>query len=285
MGNAAENPDVTGIKMATYAIGDIQGCYDRLLRLLDRLRFDPARDRLWFVGDLVNRGPDSLATLRFVKGLGEQALTVLGNHDLHLLALAAGNPKHAKESNLKPVLRAADRDELLHWLRDRPLMYFDERRNFALIHAGLPPQWDLPTALSCAREVETVLRGPDYPDYLHAMYGNEPARWSDSLTGMDRLRFITNCLTRLRYCAADGTLALKEKGPSGSQTPGYLPWFAVPDRATKDLRIIFGHWSTLGYAVGHNTWALDTGCVWNGRLTAIRVRRERPGEPISIPCA
>ncbi|MCB2263711.1 MAG: symmetrical bis(5'-nucleosyl)-tetraphosphatase [Candidatus Thiosymbion ectosymbiont of Robbea hypermnestra] len=271
--------------MTTYALGDIQGCYDKLLRLLDRLRFDPARDRLWFVGDLVSRGPDSLATLRFIKGLGERALTVLGNHDLSLLALAAGNPKRAGESSLEPVLRAADRDELLHWLRGRPLMHFDERKGFALIHAGLPPQWDLPTALSRAREVETRLRGPDYADYFRTMYGNEPARWSDALTGMDRLRFITNCFTRLRYCRADGTLVLKEKGPPGSQMPGALPWFALPDRATRELRILFGHWSTLGYAAGHNTWALDTGCVWQGRLTAIPVRRQGPGEPISIPCA
>lgn len=270
--------------MATYAIGDIQGCYERLRQLLDRLRFDPARDRLWLVGDLVNRGPDSLATLRFVKGLGERALTVLGNHDLHLLALAAGNSRREKDRDLVPVLQAPDRDELLHWLRNRPLLHFDERKQFALIHAGFPPQWELDDALSCAREVETVLQGPDHPDYLHALYGNEPTRWSDSLSGMERLRFITNCLTRLRYCDAAGTLALKEKGAPGSQAAGYLPWFAVPDRATKNIRIIFGHWSTLGYATGHNTWALDTGCVWKGRLTAIRVRRKGPVVPVSIPC-
>lgn len=272
--------------MATYAIGDIQGCYERLRRLLDDLRFDPARDRLWLVGDLVNRGPDSLATLRFVKGLGDRALTVLGNHDLSLLALAAGNRRQAQKSDsgLNPVLQASDQDELLHWLRNRPLMHFDEHKRFALVHAGLPPQWDLDAALACAREVETVLRGLDYPDYLYAMYGSEPARWSDSLCGMDRLRFITNCLTRLRYCDVHGTLALKEKGAPGSQAPGYLPWFAVPDRASRDIRIIFGHWSTLGYATGHNTWALDTGCVWRGRLTAIRVRRKGPIVPTSVAC-
>jgi len=277
--------------MATYAIGDIQGCYERLRRLLDSLRFDPGRDRLWFVGDLVNRGPDSLATLRFVRALGERALTVLGNHDLHLLALADGSPKQAKDpkrakkDTLAPILQASDRDELLHWLRHRPLMHFDAHKNFALIHAGLPPQWDLCDALSCAREVETVLQGPDYPDYLDAMYGNEPTRWSDTLSGMERLRFITNCFTRLRYCGADGTLALKEKAAPGPQTSGYLPWFAVPNRATGSIRIIFGHWSTLGYAAEHNTWALDTGCVWKGRLTAIRVRREKPSGPVSVPCA
>jgi bis(5'-nucleosyl)-tetraphosphatase (symmetrical) len=271
--------------MATYAIGDIQGCYERLRQLLDRLQFDPAKDRLWFVGDLVNRGPDSLATLRFVRDLGNRALTVLGNHDLHLLALDADNSRQAKRSNLDAVLQASDRDELLDWVRKRPLMHFDERTNFALLHAGLPPQWTLQDALSCAREVETVLRGSEYYDYLHAMHGDEPARWSSSLSGMDRLRFITNCFTRLRYCDTEGTLALTEKAAPGSQTPGYLPWFAVPDRATRDTRIIFGHWSTLGYRVGHNTWALDTGCVWNGQLTAIRVCRKEPSEPISVPCS
>jgi len=271
--------------MAIYAIGDIQGCYDKLRQLLDKLCFDPARDRLWLVGDLVNRGPDSLATLRFIRGLGEHALTVLGNHDLHLLALAAGNRKQAAESTLDPVLRATDRDELLYWLRGRPLMHFDEHTRFALIHAGLPPQWDLATALACAREVETVLRGPDHADYLHALYGNKPARWSDSLTGMERLRFITNCFTRLRYCKADGTLAFKEKGAPGSHGSEYLPWFTLPDRAARDTRIIFGHWAALGYTVGHNTWALDSGCVWKGRMTAIRVDSEPPGGPVSVPCS
>ena len=270
--------------MATYAIGDIQGCYNELLRLLDTLRFDPARDRLWLVGDLVNRGPDSLATLRFVRDLGDHALTVLGNHDLHLLALAAGVSREVKKSSLDPVLQASDRDELLDWLRHRPLMHFDERKNFALIHAGLPPQWDLLEALSCAREAENVLRGPDSLDYLHAMYGNEPSRWSSSLSGMERLRFITNCFTRLRYCNASGTLALKEKAAPGSQPRGYMPWFAVPGRATREVRIIFGHWSTLGYVAEHNIWALDTGCVWNGRLTAIRVRRKKPIKPICVRC-
>jgi len=271
--------------MATYAIGDIQGCYDKLRRLLDKLGFDPADDRLWFVGDLVSRGPDSLQTLRFVRDLDDRALTVLGNHDLHLLALAASNSRQARRSNLDPVLLASDRDELLHWLRHRPLMHFDARKNFALIHAGLPPQWNLMQALSCAREVETVLRSPDYRSYLHGMYGNEPARWSQALSGMDRLRFITNCFTRLRYCDADGTLALKEKVAPRLQPPGYLPWFAVPNRATRDVRIIFGHWSTLGYSAQYNTWGLDTGCVWEGRLTAIRVHRKQPIEPITVPCS
>ena len=271
--------------MATYAIGDIQGCFERLLQLLDTLQFDPANDHLWFVGDLVNRGPDSLQTLRFVRGLEDRALTVLGNHDLHLLALASARTRPDKRHNLDPVLQAPDRDALLDWLRNRPLMHYDTHKEFALVHAGLPPQWDLLDALSRAREVEAVLRGPDYADLLQAMYGDEPGRWSASLSGMDRLRFIVNCFTRLRYCDARGTLALKEKGVPGSQGAGVMPWYEVPDRASRDVRILFGHWSTLGFATGHNTWALDTGCVWNGRLTAVRVRRKKPIEPISISCS
>lgn len=270
--------------MATYAIGDIQGCFEQLRRLLDAVSFDPVKDVIWLVGDLVNRGPDSLQTLRYIRDLEDSALTVLGNHDLHLLALASGNSKQAKKSTLDQVLRAPDRDELLHWLRHRPLMHFDSRKDFALIHAGLPPQWDLMDALACAQEVETILRGPDYAEFLRTMYGNEPDRWSRSLVGMDRMRFITNCFTRLRYCDTEGKLALKEKAAPGSQTSGCIPWFAVPDRATRDIRIIFGHWSTLGYSAEHNTWSLDSGCVWKGQLTAIRVHKKKPIEPISVSC-
>jgi bis(5'-nucleosyl)-tetraphosphatase (symmetrical) len=270
--------------MAIYAIGDIQGCHDALLRLLEHLRFDPSRDKLWLVGDLVNRGPDSLRVLRFVKDLGDRAVTVLGNHDLHLLALAAGNPKHAKKSNLHEVLEANDRDELIDWLRHRPLMHYDAKNRFAMLHAGLPPQWNLAKALACARELETALRGPDYREFLHAMYGNQPGRWSEDLTGMDRLRCITNCLTRLRYCDTEGNLALKAKGPPGSQPAGYLPWYAVPSRASRDERIVFGHWSTLGYLAEDNVWGLDTGCLWGGTLTAIRISRNKPIAPIDVPC-
>jgi bis(5'-nucleosyl)-tetraphosphatase (symmetrical) len=270
--------------MATYAIGDIQGCYDELRRLLDRLAFDPTQDRLWLVGDLVNRGPSSLRVLRFIRSLGDRAVVVLGNHDLHLLALGAGNVSCAKKSNLHDVLEAPDCHDLLEWLRYRPLMHYDERKRFALVHAGLPPQWDLTTALSCARELEVALQGPDYSEYLHAMYGNEPGRWSETLSGMDRLRFITNCLTRLRYCDADGNLALKEKDAPGTQPPPYMPWYMVPGRATGDDRIICGHWSTLGYRAEHNVWALDSGCLWGRQLTAVRVRKRKPIEPIAIDC-
>jgi bis(5'-nucleosyl)-tetraphosphatase (symmetrical) len=271
--------------MPTYAIGDIQGCEIELERLLERIRFDPGRDRLWFTGDLVNRGPGSLGVLRLVKSLDACSVVVLGNHDLHLLALAEGNAKHAKKSNLGPVLKAKDRDELLDWLRHRPLMHHDARRGFALVHAGLPPQWSLAEALERARELETVLRGDGYRDYLFSMYGNQPPRWSPDLAGMERLRFITNCLTRLRYCTADGTLALKEKGTLDTRPAELLPWFQCPGRQSQGDRIVFGHWSALGYWDRDNVWGIDSGCLWGGSLTALRLRRSRPVEPIHLPCA
>jgi bis(5'-nucleosyl)-tetraphosphatase (symmetrical) len=271
--------------MSVYAIGDIQGCAEELHRLLDRLRFDPARDRLWFTGDLVNRGPGSLEVLRLVHSLDACSVVVLGNHDLHLLALASGNTKHAKKSNLGAVLEAPDRDALLHWLRHRPLMHHDATRGFTLVHAGLPPQWSLAEALAGARELEEVLRGPRYREYLFAMYGNEPGRWSPDLAGMERLRYITNCLTRLRYCTADGTLALKEKGTLATRPKSLIPWFQCPERKTRGDRIIFGHWSSLGYWDKDNVWGIDSGCLWGGHLTALRVRKRQPLEPIHLPCA
>jgi len=270
--------------VATYAIGDLQGCYDELRTLLDRLQFDPQTDHLWLVGDLVNRGPQSLAVLRFIKDLGEQAVSVLGNHDLHLLAVAQGNRKHYQDGSLDDVLRAADRDELLDWLRHRPLLHHSRNKGFTLLHAGLPPQWDLQTAQSYAREVETVLQGEGFAELMREMYGNRPTCWSDELSGMERLRFIINCLTRLRYCNPDGTLGLKEKGPPGTQAPGLLPWFEVPGRASAGERIICGHWSALGFACRNNVWSLDTGCLWGGQLTAMRVRRRKPLIAIQISC-
>jgi len=271
--------------MAVYAIGDVQGCYDDLQRLLEKVEFDPAKDKLWFAGDLVNRGPKSLEVLRFVKGLDGQAKMVLGNHDLHLLALSEGNLKHkSKDHTLDPILKAKDRDELLHWLRHRPLMLHSKKYNVSLVHAGLPPQWDLQTARECARELERTLQGDGFPDYCQQMYGNEPGRWSDNLTGMARLRFITNSFTRLRYCDAEGGLALKEKGPPGSQADGIIPWFEVPGRKTRNDRILFGHWSTLGYRHEANIYALDTGCLWGGRLTALKLVKEQEPTPIQIDC-
>lgn len=271
--------------MSTYAIGDIQGCEDELRQLLDRVAFDPARDCLWFAGDLVNRGPGSLGVLRLVHSLDACSVTVLGNHDLHLLALAEGNSRHARKSNLDAILAAPDRDELLHWLRHRPLMHHDPHRGFTLVHAGLPPQWTLAEALSHARELEETLRGPDYRDFLFAMYGNEPSRWSPDLRGIERLRFIANCLTRLRYCTLDGTLALKEKGTLATRPPELVPWFQFPGRLTSGNRIVFGHWSALGYWDRDNVWGIDSGCLWGGHLTAIRLRRKRPIEPVHLPCA
>lgn len=271
--------------MSTYAIGDVQGCYDELRRLLNMLSFDPAIDTLWFAGDLVNRGPQSLATLRFVKSLGARALTVLGNHDLHLLAVAHGHLRYHRKDTFTDVLAAADRDELLDWLRARPLLHHDAALGYTLVHAGLPPQWNIVTAQRCARDVEAALQGPDCGVYLGQMYGNEPDRWSEALTGWPRLRFITNCFTRLRYCDEMGRVALEEKGPPGSQPAPYRPWFSVPGRASADDKIIFGHWSTLGSCTAKNVYPLDTGCLWGGQLTALRLEGEPRWTRVDCPGA
>lgn len=260
--------------MAVYAIGDVQGCYEDLMGLLEEIHFDSAKDRLWFTGDLVNRGPDSLRVLRFVKDLGELAITVLGNHDLHLLALAEGHAPHHRSDTLDAILNAPDREELLTWLRQQPLLHHDEKLHFTMVHAGLPPQWDLTTAQQCASEVETVLRGKDYLGFLANMYGNEPDAWDENLQGWDRLRFITNCLSRLRYCSDDGQLCLKSKGEPGTQPEGYRPWYEVPDRKSRGMRIIFGHWSTLGLYRTENIFSLDTGCLWGGLLTAMHLESD-----------
>ena len=270
--------------MATYAIGDIQGCYDELRRLLDKVGFDPTKDKLWCVGDLVNRGPDSLPVLRWIKALGERAIVVLGNHDLHLLAAAFAGAPLGRKDTLNAVLEAPDRDELLHWLRNRPLLHHAEKKGFTLLHAGLPPQRDLNQAKTCARELEALLQGPDHVEFLQQMYGNEPAYWSDELTGIERLRFITNCFTRLRWCSSDGRLLLKEKGGLEQPAPGALPWFRVPGRRTSEERILFGHWSTIGFRAENNCWALDSGCVWGGRMSALRVRRKKPMDLIEFDC-
>jgi|SRR5215469_5549099 len=270
--------------MATFAVGDIQGCYDDLMRLLERIAFDPAEDRLWFTGDLVNRGPRSLDVLRFVKRLGEGCVCVLGNHDLHLLAVAAGTSKHRKHDTLDEVLDAPDREELLDWLRQRPLLHHDKSLGYTLIHAGLPPQWDLSEASGCARELEAVLRGKAHADFFRHMYGDEPRRWSPMLGRTDRLRFIVNCFTRLRYCNAEGDLDLKAKGAPGTQPEGYLPWFEVAGRASAGLHILFGHWSTLGEVRGSNVHALDTGCVWGGRLSALRLDGDDSGAWYGVAC-
>lgn len=255
--------------MAVYAIGDIQGCYDALRRLLDALAFDPGKDQVWFTGDLVNRGPHSLDTLRFVRQLGVAAVTVLGNHDLHLLAVASSHRKPHRKDTLDEILSAADSEELLDWLRFRPLLHSDGR--FCLVHAGLPPQWDLATAQACAGEVEAVLRSKHYQAFFPHMYGDQPDAWSEQLTGWGRLRYITNCLTRLRYCQPDGRLELHSK-MAPTDAPGHLiPWFAMPQRRSRGLPVIFGHWSTLGFYAADACYGLDTGCLWGGELTALRL--------------
>ena len=268
--------------MALYAIGDLQGCHADFMALLGRLRFDPARDRLWLTGDLVNRGPDSLAVLREVRALGGAATVVLGNHDLHLLALAFA-PKTAKrrEPELAAVLEARDAPELLEWLRARPLLHRDDALGWTLIHAGLPPQWTLDQASACARKVEDALR-EDAAGLLSEMYGNEPDRWSPGLAGMDRLRFTVNCLTRLRFVDRKGRLLLAYKGTVADAPAGSLPWFRHPERATRGDALVFGHWSALGYLAEPGLRALDTGCVWGGALTAVRLDREAP--PVRQAC-
>jgi len=259
--------------MATYAIGDVQGCFQALLGLLERIAFDLKRDRLWFVGDLVNRGPDSLATLRFVKGLGESAVCVLGNHDLHLVAVAEGHAVLRKDDTLEETLSAPDRAELIGWLRQRPLMHTEG--GYAMVHAGLLPSWTVARALELAREVEHALRAPNYASLLARMYGNGPDRWSDQLTGYARLRVIVNAMTRMRVCTRDGAMQLRYKGDSTVLPAGVLPWFAVPGRASSATPIIFGHWSALGLVLEPNVVGLDTGCLWGRKLTALRLEGRR----------
>jgi len=266
--------------MAEYALGDVQGCFGELRLLLEKIAFNPQHDRLYFVGDIVNRGPKSLETLRFIKNLGESAVTVLGNHDLHLLAVACGASKTKRRDTFGDILAAPDRDGLLHWLRTRPLLH--SAGEFHLIHAGLPPQWDMDTAVRCAREVEAVLRGDAVDEFFQHMYGDSPDRWSEELEGWPRIRFITNCFTRLRYCDRNGVLDMKEKGGLGSQAAHLLPWFRVQGRGSEGARIMFGHWSTLGFHVENNCHCLDTGCLWGGELTALRLDGDH--QRFSVSC-
>ncbi len=256
--------------MATYVIGDVQGCFTPLQRLLDKIQFDQSSDYVWFAGDLINRGPDSLATLRFIKSLGDRQVSVLGNHDLNCLAVSCGVYQSKKGDTLIPLLNAEDADELLAWLAARPLLHAVD--NTVLTHAGLAPQWDLATAKRLAREVEVALQSPLRKAFLTAMYGSEPSLWEESLEGMDRLRCITNYFTRMRFCYADGRLDLEFKGEIGKQPPNLYPWFAVPNRANQELTLLFGHWAALnGKTNLPNVIGLDTGCVWGNCLTALRL--------------
>jgi bis(5'-nucleosyl)-tetraphosphatase (symmetrical) len=255
--------------MATYAVGDIQGCYHELEQMLKLVAFDHANDKLWLVGDLVNRGAGSLAVLRLIKSMGEAAITVLGNHDLHLLAVAAGVAELHHSDTLDEILAAPDREELLSWLRQQRMLHVQD--NFVLLHAGLLPEWSVQQAQQLAHEVEQALRGTDYVTFLEKMYGNTPHQWDDTLKGYSRLRVITNALTRMRICSAQGEMQFKFKGEPGDAPQGYLPWFDVPQRATADATVVFGHWSALGLIIKPNVIALDTGCLWGGNLTAIRL--------------
>ncbi|HET8808358.1 MAG TPA: symmetrical bis(5'-nucleosyl)-tetraphosphatase [Methylophaga sp.] len=258
--------------MAVYAIGDVQGCFDELLKLLDALQFDPTQDQIWLAGDLVNRGPKSVDTLRFVKNLGDRAKVVLGNHDLHLLAQASGITEYQHRlDTIDSVLQADDREALLTWLRHQPLFYHDADIQFSMVHAGLPPEWTITEAQQRAAEVEAVLQGENWRDFFQHMYGNKPKNWSPDLQGWDRLRFITNCFTRLRYCHEDGSLALKFKGAPKDKPAKQKPWFEMPGRASADDRIVFGHWSQLGTGQYGNVFSLDSGAVWGEQLTAVRI--------------
>ncbi len=269
--------------MNVYCIGDIQGCYAELARLLEACRFDPAQDQIIALGDLINRGPESLKTLQFLRSLGASFRTVLGNHDLSILARIYSGEAIQLNPTARQIIDAPDAEELLLWLRHQALaiQHTHEDENILMIHAGLPPQWTIEQALQYAGEVESVLRGDDYLRYFSEMYGDEPALWSDELQGMPRLRFITNCLTRLRYCDINGHLALEHKSESGEilHAAGreWMPWFAVPQRASREQLILFGHWSRLQrcYWPAHRVWGLDTGCVWGGRLSALHLHSRR----------
>lgn len=255
--------------MAIYVIGDIQGCYNELEQALNLIKFDHQKDKLWLVGDLVNRGTGSLEVLRLVKSMGDAAITVLGNHDLHLLAVAAGVAELHHSDTLDEILAAPDQDELLTWLRQQRMMHVQD--GYALLHAGLVPRWSVQQALSLAQEVEQQLRGDDYVTFLKKMYGNTPNQWDESLTGFERWRVITNALTRMRICTDQGKMEFKFKGEVKDVPEGYQPWFEIPNRASADATVVFGHWSALGLINKPNVIALDTGCLWGNALTAIRL--------------
>ncbi|MFT5706217.1 MAG: bis(5'-nucleosyl)-tetraphosphatase (symmetrical) [Oceanospirillaceae bacterium] len=255
--------------MATYAIGDVQGCYHELLALLQQCNYQ-AGDQLWFVGDLVNRGPDSLETLRFIKNLGNSAKIVLGNHDLHLLAIYFAGARLKNSDTLQDILKATDCDDLMWWLKSQPLLHHDTNLNAVMIHAGIPANWSLKQAISRASEVSMALQGNNFVEYFQKMYGNTPNQWHDSLEGIDRLRCITNYLTRMRFCNHDHSLEMNQKGDVGSQSKELLPWFDLHPNNQLQPLILFGHWASLmGKTTRDHIIALDTGCVWGDRMTAI----------------
>jgi len=273
--------------MATYAIGDVQGCLDELKELLTLINFNRDQDQLWFCGDLVNRGPKSLQTLRFIKALGDNAITVLGNHDLHLLATAYDHKRPGKKDTFNELLAADDAAELFDWLRHQHMVYHDKNLNITLLHAGVHPHWTIDKVIQLAKEVEQVLQSDNHINFYKHMYGDKPFFWNDSLTGWQRYRFITNILTRLRYCDNQGKPSLNAKGAPGTQAKNLYPWYEVAGRKTQNDRIIFGHWSTLphaGISGINNTYAIDSGCLWGGLLTAMRIDKE-PFEYFHLHCA
>lgn len=264
--------------MAVYAVGDVQGCYDELMRLLDRVAFDPAADRLWFCGDLVNRGGQSLEALRLVHSLRDHSVVVLGNHDLSLLSVAERKPEEQARVNpdLRRILFADDRDTLIDWLRQAKLAHYDESLDFLMVHAGVAPSWDLAATLRYAGEVEARLRGDGYRTLLRQMFGNRPDTWHSRLRGTERWRVIINALTRMRYVSPRGKMDFREKGPPGTQKAGQYTWFAAPGRRAIGTRVVCGHWSALGLFMGLGVYAIDTGCVWGGYLTALRLDADTP---------
>ena len=264
--------------MATYAIGDVQGCYPELQRLLDKLRFDTAQDQLWFCGDLVNRGGQSLETLRLIHSLREHSVITLGNHDLSLLAIAQRRPDAQARVNpeLREVLFAEDAPVLFEWLRSQKLLHYDEQLNWSMVHAGLAPMWTLRQALRAAQDVERELSSPRHPRLLRNLFGNRPAVWSSRLQGLDRQRATINTMTRMRYCDVNGRIDFEAKNIPGTQKPGLYPWFEVPGMRRRETRVVCGHWSALGRFAGLGIHAIDTGCVWGGQLTALRLDSEEP---------
>ncbi|RBP83066.1 symmetrical bis(5'-nucleosyl)-tetraphosphatase [Marinomonas rhizomae] len=268
--------------MATYVIGDLQGCLTPLVRLLEQINYHPEQDKLWFAGDLINRGEESLETLRFIKSLGNNAIVVLGNHDLHLLAVSHGHGKLKRGDTLAEILTAGDRDDLMNWLRNQPLFHYDKHLNVAMTHAGIPPCWDLEQTQALAYEVEDKLKSDSVDEFFANMYGNKPNKWSDSLTGLERLRAITNYLTRMRFCDENSKLDLESKEGINTATKDYAPWFNYPTKMPENCHIVFGHWAALeGKTQKDRIHALDTGCVWGGSLTALRLEDK---QRFSTPC-
>ena len=270
--------------MAVYAVGDIQGCASAFEKILTKIRFDPSRDQIWLCGDLVNRGPDSLAVLRTVRSLGDSAVTVLGNHDLHFLAVAEKIRRIRTDDTLKPILKAPDFEELVSWLRQRPLVYRDRKLKTIMVHAGVYPGWKRNQLMSYSKEIETILRGKKYTQFLGHMYGNQPDIWDKKLSGRERYRFIVNCLTRMRYCNQQGSLDFTQKGAPGTQGPIWIPWYMHPHRRIRNWRIVFGHWSTLGYLQYQNIISLDSGCVWGGQLTAVQLDADYIAPKWQVKC-